>query len=128
MRASKPSNRDESTAIAGSAASSSTSAWSSWRPCGVSAITRAGGCVAVDRLERRRDDVDAQHHPCTAAVRRVVDLAGAQRRRVAVVEEPELELGAENGGDRLLLGQPAEGMRNLGEDVETHRGRVSVRG
>ena len=93
----------------------------------MSAITRVGRLVAVDRLERRGDDVDAQHHPGTTAVRRVVDLPGAQRRRVAVVEEPQLELGAENGRERLLLGQPAEGMRNLGEDVETHRGRVSVR-
>ena len=60
----------------------------------------AGGRhVAVGRLERSRDDVDAQHHPGTAAVGRVVDLAGAQRRRVAVVEEPELELGSEHGGD-----------------------------
>ena len=85
------------------------------------------GCLAVDGLERRRDDVDPQHHPGAAAVRRVVDLAGTQRRRVAVVEEPELELGAEDGGDRLLLGQPAERVWHLGEDVETHRRRVSVR-
>ena len=30
--------------------------------------------VAVDGLERRRYDVDAQHHAGTATVRRVVDL------------------------------------------------------
>ena len=123
MRASKPSKREESTASAGSAASSSTSAWSSCRPCGVSAITRAGRAVAVDGVERGGDDVDPQHHARAAAVRRVVDLAGAQRGRVAVVEEPQLELGAEDGRERLLLGQPAEGVRNLGEDVETHPGQ-----
>ena len=82
-----------------------------------------GPVVAVGRLERGRDDIDAQHHARAAAVGRVVDLAGAQRRRVPVVEEPKLELGAEDGGKRLLLGQPAEGMRNLGEDVETHPGQ-----
>ena len=70
--------------------------------------------VAVDGVERRRDDVDAQHHPRATAVRRVVDLPGAQRRRVPVVEEAELELGAENRRERLLLGQPAEGVREPG--------------
>ena len=48
--------------------------------------------AAVDRVERGRDDVDAQHHPGPAAVRVVVDLPGRQRRRVAVVEDAELEL------------------------------------
>ena len=33
------------------------------------------GSPAVDRVERGRDDVDAQHHPRAAAVRLVVDLA-----------------------------------------------------
>ena len=39
--------------------------------------------LAVDRLERGRDDVDAEHHARAAAVGLVVDLACAQRRRVA---------------------------------------------
>ena len=82
--------------------------------------------ASVDRLERCRDHVDPQDHSGTAAIRRVVDLAGAERSRVAVVEEPELELGAEDRGERFLLGQPAESVRYLGEDVETHRARVSV--
>ena len=85
------------------------------------------GRAAVDRVERGRDDVDAQHHPGAAAVGLVVDLAAAQRRRVAVVEEPELELGPENGRERPLFGHPCERMRNLGEDVETHsRSRLLV--
>ena len=85
------------------------------------------GRLAVDGVERGRDDVDAQHHPGAAAVGLVVDLAGAQRRRVAVVEEPQLELGAENGGERPLLGHPRECVRNLGEDVETQsRSRLLV--
>ena len=85
------------------------------------------GLLAVDRVERRRDDVDAQHHPGAAAVRLVVHLAGAERRRVAVVEEPQLELGAEHGRERPLLGHPRERVRNLGEDVEAHSsGRLLV--
>src|SRR4029079_551991 len=78
--------------------------------------------AAVRGLERRVDDVDAQHHPGTAAVRVVVDLARAQRRRVAVVEEPELELRAENRREGPLLGEPAKGMRDLREDVDAHGG------
>ena len=42
------------------------------------------GNAAVDRVERRRDDVDPQHHAGAAAVRLVVHLPGAQRRVVAV--------------------------------------------
>ena len=82
-----------------------------------------GPRVAVGSLERGRDDIDPQDHARTAAVGRVVDLPGAQGRRIAVVEEAKLELRAENGGERLLLGQPAEGMWHLGEDVETHPGQ-----
>ena len=74
--------------------------------------------AAVRGVERRRDDVDAQHHPGAAAVRLVVDLAGAERRRVAVVEEAQLELAAEHARERLLLGEPGEGVGNEGEDVE----------
>ena len=44
-------------------------------PAGVSATTRCVGPAAVGRVERGRDDVDAQHHPGAAAVRLVVDLA-----------------------------------------------------
>ena len=51
-----------------------------------------GRKLAVDGLERRGDDVDAQHHPGAAAVRVVVDLARRERRRVAVVEDAEFEL------------------------------------
>ena len=128
MRASNPSNRDESTAIAGLGGKLLDE-----RLVELAALRRQrdharGARVAVGGVERGRDDVDAQHHPRATPVRRVVDLAGAQRRRVAVVEEPQLELGAEHRGNRLLLGQPAEGVRNLGEDVEAHRGRVTVRG
>ena len=78
------------------------------------------GRAAVDGVERGRDDVDPQHHARAAAVRLVVHLAGAQRRRVAVVEEAQLELGAEHRGERPLLGHPRERVRNLGEDVEAH--------
>ena len=121
IRSSKPSKRAESSVSRSSPASSSTTAWSSWRPCGVSAIDAVVGHAAVDGVERGRDDVDAQHHPRPAAVRRVVDLAVRERRRVAVAEEAQVELRAEHGRQRALLGQPAEGVRNQGEDVDLHR-------
>ena len=71
-------------------------------PCGVSAITRCSDAL-VDRLQRRRDDVDPQHHPGAAAVGLVVHLSRrAERRPVAVVEQPQLELGPEHGRGSLL--------------------------
>ena len=76
------------------------------------------GHAAVDGVERGRDDVDAQHHPRAAAVRLVVDLAGAQRRRVAIAEQAQVELVAEDGRDGPLLGEPREGVRDRCEDVE----------
>ena len=82
------------------------------------------GDAAVHGLERSRDDVHAQHHPRAAAVGIVVDLAGAKRRRVAVAEEAQIELASEDGRDRPLLGQPAEGMRNQREDVELQGDQV----
>ena len=85
-------------------------------------MTRCSGASAVGGVERCCDDVDAQHHAGTAAVRLVVDLAGAERRRVAIVEEAQLELGAEHRGERALLGHPRERVRNLGEDVEAQGG------
>ncbi len=72
------------------------------------------GLAAVGGVERSRDDVDAEHHAGAAPVRLVVDLAGAERRRVAVVEEAELELRPEHARKRLLLGEPGEGMRERG--------------
>ena len=42
--------------------------------------------LAVAGAQRRLDDVDPQHHPGAAAERRVVDLAGRERRVGAVVE------------------------------------------
>ena len=78
------------------------------------------GHAAVDGVERGCDDIDPQDHPCAAAVRLVVHLRGAKRRGVAVREEPQVELGAKDAGDRTLLRQPGEGMRNQSEDVELH--------
>ena len=78
--------------------------------------------VAVRGPKRGVDDVDAEHHAGAAAVGIVVHLPRAERRRIAVVEEAQLELGAEHGRERLLLGEPAEGVRDLGEDVDAHGG------
>ena len=55
-------------------------------PAGRARSPAASRRVAVDGLERRVDDVDAQHHPGAAAVGLVVDLAARERREVAVVE------------------------------------------
>ena len=77
------------------------------------------GKPAVGRVERGRDDVDAQHHARAAAVRLVVHLAGLERRRVAVVEQAELELSAEHGRERALLGEPGERMRDEREDIDS---------
>ena len=86
------------------------------------------GHAAVDGVERRRGDVHAQHHARPAAVRRVVHLAVRKRRRVAVAEEAQVDLGAEHGRERTLLGQPTEGVRNKGEDVDLHSGSVRETG
>src|SRR5581483_5900996 len=76
---------------------------------------------AVDSVERSGDDVDPQDHAGTAAVRLVIDLPCAERRVVAIREQSQVELGAEDGGDWTLLGEPGVGMRNEGEDVELQR-------
>ena len=84
------------------------------------------GDAAVDRVERRSDHVDAEHHAGPSAVRLVVDLPGAKRRRVAVREEPQVELGAEDGRDRTLLGEPRERMWDESEDIELHSAEDQV--
>ena len=76
------------------------------------------GDATVDRVEGGRDDVHAQHHPGAAAVGIVVDLTRPQGCRVPVAEQPQVEATAENGGDRTLLGEPAEGMWDEGKNVE----------
>ena len=76
MRSSNPSKR-ESSVSAGSAAAPPrrpASAAFLWRERDHAPVGRG----AVDRVERGRDDVHAQHHPRPAAVRLVVDLAGAE--------------------------------------------------
>ena len=98
MRSSKPSKRAESSVSRSSPASSSTTAGQR-PPLRRQRDDPVVGHAAVDGVERGRDDVDAQHHAGPAAVRLVVDLTGAQRRGVAVVEEPQIELVAEHGGD-----------------------------
>jgi len=69
------------------------------------------------------DHVDPQHHAGAAAVGRVVDLAGAQRGRLAVVDQPQLVALGERVGDGALRPQPLEGLGKEGEDVESHRSR-----
>ena len=78
------------------------------------------GHGAVGRVESSRDDVDPEQHPRAAAVRLVVHLPGTERRRVAVGEQPEVELGTEHRGDGALFGEPREGVGNEGEYVQLH--------
>jgi hypothetical protein len=79
------------------------------------------GDTAVGGVERRRDHVDTEHHPCAASVRLVVDLSARKWCVVAVAEQAQLELVPEDGCKRSLFGQPRERMRNQGEDVELQR-------
>jgi hypothetical protein len=58
---------------------------------------------AVDTFQGCGDDVDAQDHSRAAAVRLVVHLPAGERRPVAIVVEPQVELTAEDGGDWALL-------------------------
>ena len=74
----------------------------------------------VYSIERRRDDIDPEHHPRPASVRVVVHLARAERRRVAVVHDPEIELGSEYRSHGTAHLQPLEGVRDQREDVEAH--------
>ena len=78
------------------------------------------GRPSVDRIERGGHDVDAQDHPRPSAVGIVVDLAGGKRRRVAVIEDPELEDCAEHRRERTTLPNPCERVGNERENVETH--------
>jgi hypothetical protein len=81
------------------------------------------GTFPVGRVERGSDDVDPQDHACAAAVGIVVDLALPKRRRVAVVEQPQVELGAEDGRERTLLGEPGERVRDEREDIDAQSRR-----
>ena len=87
-------------------------------PLGCERDHPVAGVLAVGRFERGRDHVDPEDHAGAAAVRVIVDLAVPERRRVAVVEEPELELGAEDGSDGALLGEPGERVRDEREDID----------
>ena len=129
IRSSKPSNREERSVTAGSAGKLFDDSLRQRPPLGRQGDHTLLRRVAVDRVERCRDHVDAQHHAGTATVRLVVHLAGPERRRVAIVEEAQLELGSEHRGERPLLRHPRERVRNLGEDVEAQgRMRLAVVG
>lgn len=78
------------------------------------------GCAAIDGVESRSNDVDAQDHTRAAAIRLVVHLPGPERSRVAVAEDAKVELASEYGSDRTPLPQPFEGARDEREDVESH--------
>jgi hypothetical protein len=82
----------------------------------------------VDTFERCRDHVDAEHHARAAAVRLVVDLAARERRPVAIVEEPKVELAPEDRGDGSLLGHGCKDMGHEREDIDPQSpGRLVIR-
>ena len=82
--------------------------------------------TAVARAQRRLDHVDPQHHPGAAAERSVVDLAGAERRVVAVVDVSQPVAVRERVGDVTLALEPLERIREQREDVDLHH--ISRRG
>jgi hypothetical protein len=85
------------------------------------------GALSVGRVERGCDNVDAQDHARAAAVRVVVDLALLERRRVPVVEQAQVELRAEDGSERPVLGEPGERVRDEREDIDAQsRRRLAI--
>ena len=92
----------------------------------MSAITLTPGAIgAVGGLERGVDDVDPEDHPGAAPVGSVVDLAGAQRSRVAVVVEAKLGAVLERVGDVALAAEPLEVLREQREEVDD-QSRIST--
>jgi hypothetical protein len=86
------------------------------------------GAISIRRIERGCDDVDPQHHARSAAVRLVVHLALPERRRVAVVDQAQVELRTEDGRERTLLGEPGERVREEREDIDAQsRRRLAIR-
>ncbi len=53
----------------------------------------------------------------------VVHLALLERCRVAVAEQAKVELGAEDGSERPLLGEPGERVRDEREDIDAQSRR-----
>ena len=88
-------------------------------------VADVAGVAAVARLERRLDDVHADHHAGAAAVGRVVHLAAGQRRRVAVADGVELEPIRDRVLDVALAAEEVEPVREEREDVDLHSPRNS---
>jgi hypothetical protein len=74
--------------------------------------------LPVGRVQRRVDGVDPQHHAGPAAVGRVINLAAAERRRVAVIEEADLRPPLERVAQVPLPEEPLEPLGEEGEDVK----------
>ena len=101
--------------------------WADGEPACVLSSKRARGRPVV-RLDRDLDrgaelTVRASElPPAETDAYYAFELVGlaAEGAEVAVVEEPQLELVAEDRCERTLLRQPREGVGNQGEDVELH--------
>ena len=81
-------------------------------------VAQLHGVAAVARAQRRLDHVDAQQHAGAAAERRVVDLAGAERRVVAVVDVRQAVTAGDRRDDVPLALKPSERLRKQREDVD----------
>ena len=82
----------------------------------------------VDPLQSRTHDVDANHHPGSASVRRVIHLPVAARRVVAQVEHAQPERARpDRVCHRARLAHPVELGREQRHDVELERHRKSSR-
>jgi hypothetical protein len=85
----------------------------------------AGRCVAVRRAQRRVDDVDAKHHPGSAAVGSVIHLAARQRRGLAIVKEAELRAPLDRVSHVALAEEPVKPLREQREHVDPHSSKLA---
>ena len=69
------------------------------------------------------DDINPHHHAGAATVGGVVHLPGAERRRIPIVDEPQLRARFHRIADVPLGHEPFEPLGKQGEDVEFHGGR-----
>src|SRR5215204_3278935 len=81
----------------------------------------SGATVLLARVggpQRRIDHVDAEDHPGSPPIGRVVDLPSPERSRVAVVEQPQLVAFGDRVLHRALGLKPVERLGKEREDVE----------
>src|SRR5207248_7809632 len=90
-------------------------------PCAPDVLRVAAVALPQGRLHHIHPD----DHPGAASVRRVVDLAGGERRGGAQVDRLEAQSALGGAPDVPLLGEPVEPGREEGQDVDVHSGPAS---